>query len=76
MYFYKQQKKQGEKKSISNEAHKEKESAPLTIQSATPACSGHPNLSGPSSSCKRWGNPGCREVRRDSVTGQPLCAQL
>ena len=49
---------------------------PLTIQSETPACSGHPNLSEPSSSCKRWDNPGCRGVGRDSVTGHeglPLC---
>lgn len=41
----------------------------LTIQSGTPACSGHPSPSGPSSSCKRWDSPGCTGVRRDSVTG-------
>lgn len=40
----------------------------FTIQNVTPACSGHPNLSAPSSSCRRWDSPGCTAVRRDSVT--------
>lgn len=44
---------------------------PFTIQSETPACSGRPNPSGPSSSCRRWDSPDCRgETERGrSVSG-------
>lgn len=41
----------------------------LTNRSGTPACSDHLSPSGPFSSCRRWDSPGCRGVRRDSVTG-------
>lgn len=53
--------------------HRRKESTPLTIQSETPACSGRPNLSEPSSSCKRWDSPDCRRIHRHSVTGCKDC---
>lgn len=53
--------------------HRRKECTPLTIQSETPACSGHPNLSEPSSSCKRWDSPDCRRIHRHSVTGCKDC---
>lgn len=36
----------------------------LTIQNETPACSGHPDLSAPSSSCRRWDSPDCRRAER------------
>lgn len=53
--------------------HRRKECTPLTIQSETPACSGRPNLSEPSSSCKRWDSPDCKGIQRHSVTGCKDC---
>lgn len=44
-------------------ACEERASVPVTIQNETSAWSGLPNLSEPSSSCRRWDSPGCRPVR-------------